>query len=261
MKALTEYLWGIYSIRIYIPFSRVTKRLRGISRKIRGKTSRPRQITTLQSVNANSLFKKESIRIRLIETKKESGNVRISELGIISLLAKRCQNDSIIFEIGTLDGRTTINLAINSLESCKIYTLDLPQNKETKFNIEEVERRFIDKQEPGLRYKSCGERFFLKYKAKITQLLGDSATFDFSPFENKCGLVFVDGSHAYEYARVDSYSALKIVKDGGVIIWHDYGVWRGVTQALEELEEKEKLGLRHIAGTSLVYWKAPIKNS
>jgi len=258
VKALTEYLWGIYSIRIYIPFSRVAKRFRDISRKIRGKTCEHTQITALQRVSWNSLFKKESIR--LVETKKENGNVRISELGIISLLAKRCQKDSIIFEIGTFDGRTTLNLAINSLQTCKIYTLDLPQNKETKFNVEGGEKHFIDKQEPGLRYKSFDEGFS-KYKAKITQLLGDSATFDFSPFENKCGLVFVDGSHAYEYACVDSYSALKMVKDGGIVIWHDYGVWRAVTQALEELEEKEELGLRHIAGTSLVYWKAPTKSS
>jgi len=134
VKALTEYLWGIYSIRIYIPFSRVAKRFRDISRKIRGKTCEHTQITALQRVSWNSLFKKESIR--LVETKKEDGNVRISELGIISLLAKRCKKDSIIFEIGTFDGRTALNLAINSLESCRIYTLDLPQNKKTKFNVE-----------------------------------------------------------------------------------------------------------------------------
>ena len=42
----------------------------------------------------------------------------------------------------------------------------------------------------------------------------------------------------------------------GVVIWHDYGVWEGVTQALEELDAGQKLGLRHVRGTSLVIWRA-----
>ena len=46
-----------------------------------------------------------------------------------------------------------------------------------------------------------------------------------------------------------------IAEKGGVIIWHDYGIWEGVTRALEELEERENLGLKNISGTSLVYWK------
>ena len=44
---------------------------------------------------------------------------------------------------------------------------------------------------------------------------------------------------------------------GGMVIWHDYGVWPGVTRALEELEASRNLGLRHIRGTSLVFWRAP----
>jgi hypothetical protein len=90
---------------------------------------------------------------------------------------------------------------------------------------------------------------------KIHQLLGDSATFDYSPYRNSCSLVFVDGSHAYEYVMADTRAAMSMVKKNGVIIWHDYGIWEGVTRALEELDEREHFGLRNISGTSLVYWK------
>ena len=48
---------------------------------------------------------------------------------------------------------------------------------------------------------------------------------------------------------------MDMIKSGGVIIWHDYGIWEGVTKALEEIESKEKYGLKNIKGTSLVYWK------
>jgi len=47
---------------------------------------------------------------------------------------------------------------------------------------------------------------------------------------------FVDCSHAYDYARTASESAMRLVKTGGIVLWHDYGVWPSVTQALDELE-------------------------
>jgi hypothetical protein len=43
-----------------------------------------------------------------------------------------------------------------------------------------------------------------------------------------------------------------------LVLWHDYGVWNGATRALEELEDVENLGLRHIRGTSLVFWRAAV---
>lgn len=88
------------------------------------------------------------------------------------------------------------------------------------------------------------------------QLRGDSATFDWSPHVGRAGLVFVDGSHAYDYVRKDSETAMRLVRPGGVVLWHDYGVWPGVNQALEELDARLGLGLVHIVGTSLVFWRA-----
>ena len=90
---------------------------------------------------------------------------------------------------------------------------------------------------------------------RITQLHGDSATFDFTPYEDRCDLVFVDGSHAYEYTVKDTETAFRLKRPGGVIIWHDYGVWEGVTRALEEFERRTNAGLKHIHGTSLVVFK------
>jgi predicted O-methyltransferase YrrM len=188
------------------------------------------------------------------EQKKLNGNVRISELAILSALAASCEDSTNIFEIGTFDGRTTINLALNSRKKCMIYTLDLPQYCKTKFDIDPGERHTIDKPKPGARYDKYRDLFPFAV-GKIHQLLGDSATFDYSPYRDSCSLVFVDGSHTYEYAKTDTHAAMNIVKENGVIIWHDYGIWEGVTRALEEFEEREHFGLRNIGGTSLVYWK------
>jgi len=87
---------------------------------------------------------------------------------------------------------------------------------------------------------------------KITQLFGDSATFDFSPY--RAELIFVDASHAYDYVRNDSAKALALLADSrGVIVWHDYGEWPGVTRALDELAKSDArfAKLRWIRGTTL----------
>ena len=69
--------------------------------------------------------------------------------------------------------------------------------------------------------------------------------------------VFVDGSHSYEYVLNDSRLARRLLrKDGdGIIVWHDYGAWRGVTRALNALYRRDSVfqGLKHIEGTTLVY--------
>ena len=49
---------------------------------------------------------------------------------------------------------------------------------------------------------------------------------------------------------------MRLIRPGGIVLWHYYGVWPGVTQALEELEAAPRLGLVNIRGTSLVLWRA-----
>jgi predicted O-methyltransferase YrrM len=191
---------------------------------------------------------------RIWEHRKENGNVRISELGIISALAADCEDGTNVFEIGTFDGRTTLNLALNSAPRCRVHTLDLPPDVKTRFEIARGERHVIDKPKAGARIEKL-HSIHPDATAKIHQLLGDSAVFDFAPYWNSCSLVFVDGSHAYDYAESDTLAAMNMAKTGGVILWHDYGIWEGVTKALEELEQRKGYGLRNIRGTSLVFWK------
>lgn len=256
MSDLTERLSGAYSIHLYLPFSKAAKTLRQFSRQLRGKITKHTQSTQLPSVNWDQLIHSENFR--LTDLKKNNGNVRISELGILSLLAKQCPDHSTIFEIGTFDGRTTLNLAINSPAHCQIITLDLPSQTDTKFDVDAGETHFIDKPESGARYKHTSTH--IDASKKITQQYGDSATFDFSSYTTQCSLIFVDGSHAYDYALSDTVNARKMIQPDGIIIWHDYGVWQGVTQALEEIEAKEQIGLKHIAGTSLVYWQCSVSH-
>ncbi len=246
-----EYL-GIYSTGVYLPFSALSKGWRIFWRRRRGKKDRFMQETHLPSVSWRRCTVPRSIR--LYENRQEYGNIRISELGILGQMAANCPEGTNIFEIGTYDGRTALNLALNAPRGCRIFTLDLPPTTKPRYELSYGEVYFVEKPEPGMRYKQY-HTDHPEAVARITQFMGDSATFDFSPYYGTCSLVFVDGSHAYDYALSDTDRALKLVGRNGVVIWHDYGIWEGVTQALEEIEREKNLGLESIRGTSLVYWR------
>jgi hypothetical protein len=137
----------------------------------------------------------ESRRIFLTETGKCSGNVALGELAILAQAAAGARTGSEVIEIGTFDGRTTINLAINAPAANPIFTLDLLPLQPTRFQLESGEMRYVEKPLPGVRFRQCRESLTSSAQ-RITQLFGDSATFDWSRHYGKAGLVFVDGSHA-----------------------------------------------------------------
>jgi len=157
-------------------------------------------------------------------------------------------------EIGTFDGRTTLNLALNAPPHLNVFTLDLPPAVAPRFDLAPGERTYVEKPRSGRRFREAPPEW-TQATSRITQLMGDSAAFDWSPHFGRAGLVFVDGSHAYDYVMADSDTAFRLVADKGMVIWHDYGVWEGVTRALEQIESSRHLGLRHVRGTSLVVWR------
>ena len=177
--------------------------------------------------------------VRVVEIEDVYGNTPVWEMLILNLLARAFQPTS-IFEMGTFNGRTTLNLAMNAAHGAAVYTID------------ESEDDVI-----GSLYRNKDEETFPE-KNRIVQLHGDTATFDFTPYVNKIDMVFIDGTHTYEGVLKDSEVALKLLKDGkSVIIWHDYDFWDEpcdeVTEALNTLHSRNpQLNLLHIEGTSLV---------
>lgn len=251
MKELSR---GFYSLYLALPLSGAARQWRRWSRRFRGKTNR------LQQVRLPRVSWRQCTRRRLPpeirEPAKANGNVRLSELAILNLLAQECEPGSTLFEIGTFDGRTSLNLAFSSPADCRVVTLDLPAEETPRYALDHGERHMVDKPASGIRIEAY-RKTHAAIVDRIRQVRGDSASFDFSPYHDSCSLVFVDGSHAVNYVRCDTENALKLVREGGVILWHDYGIWEDVTRTLEEIESSQGLGLRHIKGTSLVYWRKP----
>jgi hypothetical protein len=244
-------LHGIYARAVYLPATILSQSCRRTSRRLRGVTRG--QHTSLPVASWRDLFPARPIA--LAQPRKNAGDVNLAELSVLATAAASLTGGQEIVEIGTFDGRTTLNLALNAPAHLAVFTLDLPPDTMPKFGLAPGERAFVEKPRSGRHFLEPSPQFAAA-AGRITQLFGDSATFDWSAHLGRAGLVFVDGSHAHDSVLADTDTALRLVADKGVVIWHDYGVWEGVTRALEAIEASRHLGLRHVRGTSLVVWKA-----
>ena len=75
--------------------------------------------------------------IKLLDKKEVDGNISTLELQVITRIIKEHKCSS-IFEIGTFDGRTTLNMIANAPKNAKIYTLDLPKDMIKKTNLKKI---------------------------------------------------------------------------------------------------------------------------
>jgi len=199
----------------------------------------------LPTVSLESLFPATiDLPIRLERSRpRVLGNVTIDELAVIALLCQQLR-PQVIFEFGTFNGRTTLNLAANSPPDAKVYTLDLSDDDKTGLKTEQEDEGYHLGTEAGNFFRQSPLR------SKIEQLWCDSARFDEAPFRGRVDLVFVDGAHSYEYVRSDSSKALAMLRPGGTILWHDYCAWYpGVSRSLHEL--LPSYPIKHIEGTHL----------
>lgn len=174
----------------------------------------------------------------LLET---GGNVWLNELVVLTGLCRWLQPKN-IFEIGTFNGRTTVNLAANSPDDAIVYTLDIPHDHPV-YALASGEERFQLKQNNGALYRNSA------FASKVVQLWSDSAEFDETPYAGKIDLAFVDGSHSYDYIKNDTEKVLRMMSPNGVVVWHDYyPQYPDVAKYLEE----HRPNLAHIETTSIV---------
>ncbi|MES2953215.1 MAG: class I SAM-dependent methyltransferase [Patescibacteria group bacterium] len=188
------------------------------------------------------------IPLDLYDPVGQDGNASLLELVILNHLV-RVSKASSIFEFGTFDGRTTLNLAANTPENARIYTLDLPDEEVTSAKANPLgDTKFTGKVETGYKYKRH------PLGKKVVQLLGDSVRFDFSAYKNSVDFIFVDAAHTYPYVMSDTRAALEMLRPDGIVLWHDYrSSCEGVSTALNELFSKGGVygKMRHIEGTNL----------
>lgn len=173
------------------------------------------------------------------------------------ILAALARGAHAMFEFGTATGRTTYLWARNSPDGARVTTITLPPEGHSHYIAAAGDSEASTR-------TALEESFFSRFlynetdvESKVVQLYGDSKGIDVTPFRGKCDLIFIDGSHAYSYVKSDSEKSLEMLRDGGIILWHDYRgkhhVTDGVYTYLNELATR--LPLVHLAGTSLVAYR------
>jgi hypothetical protein len=205
----------------------------------------------LPLISCGEIISNENITIvEPIDSKP--GGLTLEELAVVIGICKK-EVSTKVFEFGSFRGRTTVNLMYNC-NGLLSTTLDLPieleDDKTLAYSLVKDDLKLLADKDRGYffqKYSQFGER--------TKRLFGDSAVFDFSPYNNEYDLVFIDASHRYENVVQDTNNAIKLLKDKkGIILWHDYEENRpGVVKALHEFNELFKI--YHIKRTKLAYAK------
>ena len=179
------------------------------------------------------------------------GGTSDTEAWILAVLAKDARR---LFEFGTCTGKTAYLWARNQPPDGTVTTLTLTPEQIAEYQSAAGDDRTDERH---ARRESRFTRFLYSGTGvadRIVQLCGDSKEFDETPYVDTCDVVFVDGSHAYSYVVNDTAKALRMVRPGGLVLWHDYSPDRpGVFRALNELAAR--LPLVHVRGTTLVAYR------
>lgn len=164
----------------------------------------------------------------------------------VLLALVRAVNARQVFEIGTFDGGTTALLADAVGTQGHVFTLDLPP---ASFDATQSAPAFTGAMVGWRIAEAPGAE-------RITQLLGDSLTFDYSPWQHSMDVVFVDAGHDYPLGHADSTNAFRLVRPGGLIVWDDVVPhWWGLVKAVIEVAGTRQL--TRIEGTNLAFVRTP----
>ncbi len=116
-------------------------------------------------------------------------------------------NGCAYFEIGTWRGESVATLSTRT-KSC--HTLCLTDEEMVALGMHED--------------AIASHRMFSRELENVTQLRGNSKTFDFEALGRKFDLVFIDGDHHHDTIVGDTRNVFKhLVHDQSVVVWHDYG--------------------------------------
>ena len=166
---------------------------------------------------------------------------------VLNLFARTLNDGSKIIEIGTFEGNTTINLAKNAKGS-RVFSIDLPDSKVQYALLvnqnENNDRKLITFSTQGIQ-KDVSDNIFL-----IKQ---DSGTINFKKMFEVADLCFIDGNHSSAYIKSDTLGCYSILKQGGLIIWHDYGYIYAVTKFIDMWAKQNQILVQVVEGTRLAY--------
>lgn len=165
-----------------------------------------------------------------------------------------------VFEFGTNWGISTANIALNTPEDARIWTMDVCQEmfSPDALAADRELQMILTREHTGWFYRQSAA-----LHKKVEQVFADSRTFDMATMREPEGgfdLVLVDACHKYDFVLKDTENALKKLRPGGWILWHDYypdvSSWVDVFRYLSDFARTHQ-GVMHAKGTHFAFWRKP----
>lgn len=133
-----------------------------------------------------------------------------------------------IVEIGSYIGGSSSFLASAAKEKIGIgYCIDTWKNEGMCEGLKDSYNAFIRNTKP--------------YEDWIVPLRGKSVEMT-KNFNKNIDLLFIDGDHSYEAVKSDVEAWLPKLKEGAIVIFHDYGWAEGVQRTIEETVKPIQIG-------------------
>lgn len=190
----------------------------------------------LNLVRMDQLVKSESVLVGPVSFL--DGGSLPTDLMLLAGLAGE-MDDCRYFEIGTWRGES---VALVARHASHCHTLCLTNEEMRSMGMHEI--------------TIASHRLFSDGLDNVTQLRGNSKTFDFKALDQKFDLVFIDGDHHYDAVVNDTRNVFDyLVHEKSVVVWHDYGehpdrVRFEVMAAILDGAGKERRGkIFHVAHT------------
>jgi hypothetical protein len=178
------------------------------------------------------------------------GGSMVTDYLLLAAVSKKLQKP-VCFEIGTWRGESTLNIARFAKH---VYTLNL--------SPVELKKQGADNIYADMQGSLC------KGVENITQLWGNSRTFNFDQYEGMCDMVFIDGDHHYENIVNDTRIAFHLLRnEESIIIWHDYGQgtetvrWEALLAIMDGTPKEKRKHLYSVNNTlSAIYFPYPVES-
>ncbi len=152
--------------------------------------------------------------------------MRPDEAQLLYQLAKNTPSKGIIVEIGSWKGKSTICLAWGAKQGPKslVYAIDPHTGSKEHRQKSKVVHTFKDFRK---NINQAGVENWIKPLVKTSLKAAQS-------FKKQADLIFIDGSHQYQAVKKDFQAWFPLLKNGGIMAFHDTLSWPGPQKVVEK---------------------------
>lgn len=152
---------------------------------------------------------------------------KTKRLLLYKLALSLCRN-CVIVEIRSYVGGSSTFLASAATEkNGMLYCVDTWKNEAMPEGLRDTYNEFTKNTKP--------------YKKWIVPLRGKSVEVA-KDFDKEIDLLFIDGDHSYEAVKSDVEAWFPKLKDGAIVVFHDYGWAEGVKRVVKEMVKPIQIG-------------------